>query len=816
MRISFPVSSVSLPPSAFSRLLLALSALFLLPVTALGEQPEVVYLWDANNWLTKYNHTQFSAEPITNPDGTAGAMVRVTPRDEQNPYNHIVVTAASMQTGHEYTAVLTCKVASPTVYPTSFYMFARNSAGNQYDIWQTWIGLPGETRTMVLPMDLKTVGSGTWKLFMGISKAGGLEINSLVVYRGLTSNGKTTYQTASPTPDATPGNTLPDGLTEATGFTPFTVTPPEKAGNIITLAPPAYNFVADSATATDAVAVENAIAFQQAVKDCRGKGATKLIIPSGIYRLSSPVSLTLDGLEDVTIAGQGSTLIVEKMAKDGAAFIVNHFARLTIENLTMDWDWKVQPIASLGIVSNLSADKAQADFTFPDLDAARIKVTLATQWRSIFAMDLKRLIRTDPNIYNVPKTVVITPGSADNVLHAIFPEPAPLVEGSTYCIRHLYYDMCGFKISEGHDLTFKFVTINSIPGMGWFFAGPVQNILLTHCNIMRPGGSRYPLTTAADGLHVDQSLGNLIFEDCYITGTGDDAMNVHNEVYQAEIAFDETDPTKLTLLNCPSYQLRVKAGDSIEFFNADFSNLNNNALPVSREVATVSSDNHGKPRTFIQFTAPLPQGLTAQSIVRNARFATKNVRIAHCNIEYSNGRGLLLSAENALVTGCRMSHVYSTAIDLEAEIVQPLWTEGRGASNVVIEGNTFDDNNQQVRYGGAILYTNPRIPWGQTTATLFDRILIENNRFLNCPGPAVSFMNCTNLIVRSNEIRLTEAVANTTRYAGAICLTKSSNLALGGNRWINEVPAKFTGGVVYDPATTSNVSLDTNAVTTRR
>ncbi len=790
-----------------------LAALVIAATASVGmpaEQPAVVYRWDASAWLASYNHSQFSAQPVTNPDGSVGAQITVTPRSAANPYNMVIGTSASLKGGNQYTAAITFSVAEPTKFPSSFYMFARNSAGNQYDIWQTWTGLPGPTRTITLPLELRSIDGGNWKLYMGISNSGALNIHSIAVYSGLTSDGTTPFTTVEPVLNGTPASLPQAGISAATGYTPFAIAPPEAPKSVISLAD--YKFTPDSAGAPASIAVANAVALQQAINACKSPGAVKLLIPKGTYRIAPVSNIAITGLNDLTVEGQGAVLILETMTKEGPAFSISNCNRLLIENLNLDWDWSAKPIASLGTVSNLSADKLQCDFTFPDLDAAQTALTRTTPWRGIFGMDPVRLVKQDVNNFVPPKETIITAGSADNVLHVTFPKPAPLVNGATYCIRHLYYEMGGFKVGNSSDVTFRDVNIYSMPGMGWFFAGAMHNFELRNCSILRRPGSRTPLTTAADGIHVDQFIDNLNIENCFITGTGDDAMNIHSESYQGTIVPDEADPKKLTLLNCPSWQLRLNPGDPIEFYNADFSFLTKAGTPTTRQVAKASSVNSGKPQTIVELTEPLPAGVTSQSILVNGRYLASNVRISGCRMVDVSGRGILLSAKNVLMEDCHFENVYSSSINLESEIFQPLWTEGRGASNVLIRKCLFENGNSQGRYSGAIIHTNTRIPWGPTATTLYEQITIENNRFVNCPGPVVSLSNASNVLVRSNEILLTRPIANPSRYAGTLFLTKSSDAALGGNKWMNGIAGASAGGVVFDPATTSGIFPDTNAV----
>ena len=767
---------------------------------AADESPAVVYRWNAADWLTKYNPKQFDATLTRNADGSEGA--RVISKSPNNPYNHIIVTSAGLQGGKEYTAVVNCTVVEPTGFPTTFYMYARNSAGNQYDIWANWIGLPGETRTITLPLDLKQIEGGKWTLAVGISKSGGLDVHSIAVYSGLTNDGKTPFKSIPPDAGGVAKAELPDGVTAATGYTDFTIAPPADAKKTISLAD--YGFVADSPEAATA----NAAALQKALNDAKAAGSATVTIPKGVYRLDSSKALNFDSLTDVTIDGNGSTLMFEKISKDGPAILIQRCARMVLQNINFDWDWDAIPIATLGTVSNLSADRLQCDVIFPDLSAAQTALAMKTPWRSMMRMDPQTLYRDDVNVFQVPKTATIKPGPTPTSAHVTFPNPAPLEEGKSYCIRHLYYEMSAFKSATSSDVTFRNVNILSMPGMGWFFSGGMQNFELLDCHIQRPPGGRHPLTTAADGFHADQFVSNLRLINCSVTGAGDDAMNLHNESYQGQIVFDESDKTKITLLHCPSYQLRLNPGDAVEIYNNDFSNLGRAATPVTRTVAATSSNNTAKPQTTsIQFTEPLPEGVTPQSILVNGRYATRNLLVRDCRAEYTNGRGFLISAKDVTIESNVFDHVFGSGINIESDIMPPLWTEGRGASNMVIRGNMFKDLNQQVRYNGAAIYANVRMPYGPTDAMLYDRITIENNRFINMTGPIVSLTNTNNLLVRGNEVGFTGQPFDG-RYTGTLFLSRISNAALGGNTWVNA--SSDSGGVLYDPTTTQNLSAEGN------
>ena len=796
-----PISSHAVAAALFAALCFG-------AVANAGETPEVVFEWDAKAWLGKRNPQLLDGQLISIPDGTQGARATSTPRGGQNPFNHVFVTRANLEGGREYTAAVTFTVVQPTAFPHTFYLYARNSAGNQFDHWANWIGLPGETRTLFLPMNLQKIDGRTRTLTLGIGKTGSIDLHRVVVYDGATFDGKTRPKVIPAEAGAKPAAAaLPENVSVATGYTDFSIAPPA-TGKTISLAD--YGFTATTRDTPADVAVKNAEALQKAINDAKAAGASTLSMPGGVYRVASRGQITLDGLADFTFDGNGGTIVLEKLSKDGPAFFINNCNRFVMRNVNFDWNWDVTPIASLGIASNVSADRTEFDLAFTDLDAAQTALVAKTPWRSVFEMDPERLYRVTDAIIPVTKDASITPGGAPNVLRVKVPKPVPVVEGKSYCVRHLYYEMTAFMVAESKDLSFNGVTIHSMPGMGWYFSGGMENFELVDCHVRRVPGNRYPLTTAADGFHANQFVRNFRVENCTVTGCGDDAMNFHTEVYQGEIVIDPADRRKVRLMHAPAWHLRLKAGDPVEFYDSDFGLLNKGGEVVSRTVASSKSDNAGKPQTTdVVFTEPVPEGLTPQSILMNGRFETSNVLIRNCRMENFSGRGILISARNATIENNVIDHALSSGINLEADIKPPLWSEGRGVSNVLIRNNTFENCNRQVRYEGAILYTNTRMPYGQSTATLFDRVTIEGNTFLNAPGPIVYLSNAQNLVVRNNEIK-TAGPEYVGRFTGAFYLQTTRDAAVGGNTWAGGGAEQ--SGVILDAASTANIAADGNTL----
>ena len=789
--------------------ILSLGFALLAPLTSSATLGSAVYtLYPASFVLSPNGTNSRYTLSVASSGGLQATLPAGSPQNDATFYHYLTTPSSVLTGGNQYTAVITFRIATATTYPGYFYTFARPTVGGttQYDIWQTWIGESGSAaRTVTIPLDLAAYTAGTWTFYMGMTGPGSVSIDSFVIYNG------TDKTTVLPSVNSTPVSNISD-VTVATGATPITITPPAvTTPNSMTVT----TLVANDTTTTTTDA--NALALQAAINAARAQHVTTLSFTPGTYYLSGPRAMNFDTINDLTIDGQGAVLVWRQIDNDGEAFVIQNCNRLVFKNLVMDCDSTAFPIASLGTVSNLSADKKQCDFTFPDLTAAQTDIVRTNSWNNssscrIFQMDPVNLVNIGTGMYIPPSGTTVTAGSAGNVLHVTFPTAAPLATGQSYCVRQRYYEMAAFKVLNCTNLTFDTVNIYSMPGMGWLFEGDSDHLQLVNCNIVRRPGSRTPLTTAADGIHVTESHGNLSITNCTFTGTGDDVINLHDKCYQAVLTPDPVDTKKLTLTDCNSSQLRISPNDTLQFYDPSYANLNGSSTAVTRQVATATSTGT---TTVVTFTQDLPVPLSPLAIVRNTRFNTANVRIAGCQFIYTNGHGILLSTGDTTVERCYFSNLYSTPIQLEANIHQGVsskWAEGHGVSNLLVQNNTFIANNRQGDSGGAAIWAGPTLPWGQSDTFLFTQLTFQNNQFTGSPGPVLYLNNCSNVVARYNRINYTGPIANATRYADALLVTRSEKLGLGGNLWVNAVSSPLTYGVAYDTTNTSTLNTSTNAV----
>lgn len=705
-------------------------------------------------------------------------------------WNTLLMVPGVLQGGHEYLAQLSYKVVISPPYPGQFFgcfhMFARSkSLGQERDVWVNWLGDVGERGTVRLPLVL--AAADDWVFNVGCKGAGELIVESLVIYEG------TGFAFIPATGDATEPAAA-SSAPVATGYRPIIIDPPA-AGQGLEVSVSEFGMVADGASGpvTPEVAEANALGLNRALRACGTRNASRLVFPTGTYRIAPKDALMIEDLHDLTIDGQGSELIYTKLLRNVSAWNLSNCKRVVIRNLCIDWDWALNPIASLMQVQSVSEDRRSFTLAFPDLDAAGVERLKTVEWTHISPMDPQTFLLTNPQ--RITQKVVSRETVAGNVLKATFATPLPLNVGEHYLIRHLYYEMGAFKMNGISHVQFDHVKIYSMPGMGWVGRGDLDHLALTNCQIQRRPGSRRPLSTSADGFHILDSQGGIIIEDCEFTGTGDDCINIHDNCAQG---VNKTGPSTLVLINNPRWRMKAVTGDRVELYRPDYA-------PIGF-VGTVKTVTYAGNDAVLEFAEPLPEVVSPLSIAFNHRYGTTDVHIARCH--FSHGR-VMFSAKHATIEDCTFDQPFANAIQLATEIAGNLWSEGSGNEDIVIRNNVIRGANICGKFGGAVIHAAPVLPAGRTEYPLFRRILIENNRIIDSRGPMLNLGACQDVVVRGNRIEADAPVPGANALAGCIKVECSSDLRLGGNTW-KAGAGQNKPGIVVDGATTHQLLTTAN------
>ena len=513
----------------------------------------------------------------------------------------------------------------------------------------------------------------------------------------------------------------------------------------------------------------NTAAFRAALDFCRENPGTVLEIPQGIYHFyqaPDDIYMPIHNISDLTIEGRGSQLIFHTPV---AYWDLLDSQRIHLKDLILDWAWEDAPLATVGVVRHVAEDGSYLDVVFPGVpsipqdmeirivgpfDAHRYTpgCTGGIEFRPYVDdhihlsgdaksdEEMQHLVRELSNIL-LPKMEKLE----ENVLRIYTSRPqwaaAHFKVSQCYNFRHFEYDGVAVRTCRSSHITLDRITIYGCPGHGFLSSGGVHHLHFDHCKIQpRPGTGR-SVSISVDCLHVGNSQGQFIIEDCDFSGAGDDCINLHDN---SSMGVRRLDDHTLKALRVAESALQFEKGSLIELRNPDLS-------PTGYSSVIEELSYQPEERTCVMRLAdPLPQELDEESVVFNRTFHTDYYIIRNCRFTNNRARGALLQGSHGLVENNLFENIQGAAIQIETGC-ESRWSEGQGVTDLLIRNNVIrhcDLNAWQM----AVIYMGVYMPGGRTEYPVFNDIEVCENTIVDCPRLAGFFSSCKNVQVHHNAI----------------------------------------------------------------
>lgn len=531
----------------------------------------------------------------------------------------------------------------------------------------------------------------------------------------------------------------------------------------------AHRSVAEFGARCDDRSFCNTMAFRKALDFCRENPGTVLEVPTGIYHFymaPGDVYMPVHGISDLTMEGRGSQLIFHSPV---AYWDLLDSRRIHLKDLVLDWAWEDAPLATVGVVRNVAADGSYLDVVFPGVtsvpqnmeirivgpfDAHRYTpgcsggmefrpyvddhIHLSGDAKS--DEEMQHLVRELSNIL-LPKMEKLE----DNVLRIYTSRPQWAADhfrvSQCYNFRHFEYDGVAVRTCRSSHITLERITIYGCPGHGFLSSGGVHHLHFDHCKIQpRPGTGR-SVSISVDCLHVGNSQGQFIIEDCDFSGAGDDCINLHDN---SSMGVRRLDDHTLKALRVAESALQFEVGSRIELRNSDLS-------PTGYTGVIEELSYQPEERTCImRLSDSLPQDLDQESVIFNRTFHTDYYIIRNCRFTNNRARGALLQGSHGLVENNLFENIQGAAIQIETGC-ESRWSEGQGVTDLLIRNNVIrhcDLNAWQM----AVIYMGVYMPGGRTEYPVFNDIEICDNTIVDCPRLAGFFSSCQNVQVHHNAI----------------------------------------------------------------
>ena len=534
--------------------------------------------------------------------------------------------------------------------------------------------------------------------------------------------------------------------------------------------------------------------FNQNIAQAVSSGAASITFPAGNYTITpesgAQYHITINSASDLTIDLQGANLTfagVQGGLSTGTVqgVVINNGARIVLKNFTVDYDVR---IASSGTVQSESAHCSGTTHKYVLVNTGQYPITdTRIQQAKIINNSNSTLWGIRANeYYTYSSPLALQGGNGFYPCSAAFDSAFPTV-GQTVTVRHFAYDgnAIGVYGSSSQDITLQNITLYSAPAMGIYFGSgftrgaAIQNIKI----IKNPADSTRLITLAADGIHFQESSGDLLVENSEVSFQGDDGLNIVSVL----TASTTVSGTTVTLPNAEAAKFGSSSGigQTFAFYGPSFTSLGTAVLGA----ATVGGS------TVLTF--PGLSGVSSGSWVMNQSLDTSRVYISGNSFHDNRERGLMARATGMMITGNTFSNNSGPAILLLTDGLS--FNEGGFAKDVSILGNTITSANAtQVTSGTYVLEfgaigTGVECPSASgctntiAPSSLIQNIAIQNNSITTSAGIGMLLSNLSSAIVTGNTISDAASTVQQSSFggaasaAGSIHSTRSTGLSLGAN-----------------------------------
>ncbi|MDP0495925.1 MAG: right-handed parallel beta-helix repeat-containing protein [Verrucomicrobiota bacterium JB024] len=568
-------------------------------------------------------------------------------------------------------------------------------------------------------------------------------------------------------------------------------------------------------------------AIRAALEACRALPAARVELDPGRYDLLKDmegvvagddldqIALLLADLSNLTLAGQGTELILHKTA---SALVFRRCRNIVVSGLAIDWE---NPPYAQGVVVKEynGALDIQLEPGYDPEQAGTVNMVMRFDSGSRLLDDKEPVTlhcgRKAVSQGSVVLEYVYAPWETfslgDGVVRMQCNDEAgqqlqrALREGDLILLRYGDYRNNGITIMDSDRIALRDVSIYAAAGMG-YWANNSSNLHLDGFAIEpRPGSGRL-MSVTADGVHFKDCFGVLMMENSTVVRQADDCLNIKSRYHRILEQFGE----RLTLKLWRPNSMVPEEGERFALFSAYGEELG--SLTLSNIEAT---DDPLVWEAQIDPTAAR-NWKTDAALLASLDRSPERVVVRNCNLGENRGRGILLQARNVLIEGNRIHSTSDRAIWVTHDPVR--FGEAFPPSQVMIRNNRIIDcprlwRNSAIQISafltevppGVRAYADIQILDNELTELPFDRasgitvadatdVVIAGNILRKDPEPAClpGYMaqtapmvveNCENVLIRDNVLEAPRA--------GPIILDESSQAISTIENNKNLIPSVF-------------------------
>lgn len=511
----------------------------------------------------------------------------------------------------------------------------------------------------------------------------------------------------------------------------------------------------------------------------------------------------LEKFDSIEIEGNGAEFIFHGQI---APFQINDCKKVTIKNLTIDWDF---PFLFQGEVTAVNKNedwleikpftdgyswKVEKDqIKFPNIDGFsffELGSTLA------FNRELKRVAYGALDMTIRPRWVEKRPNGILRLhenLKKYSPQVGDILNSKGESEQNRYAP--AFQVLNSKNILLEGITIHHALGMGFLFER-TENIVISKCNIFVRKGSDRVVSTIADATHFCNCKGDIVVENCEFRHMLDDGTNVHGTYVEVkEILDPKSVIIELKHFEQLGFEFAGK-GDEIWFIQQP-----NPSRGIVNKVSDVVIVNDSFIK--ISFENELPSDLKVGAILENKTW-NPTFTMRGCTIKDHRARNVIIKTPLKIIIENNDFSSMMSAIQLRGDTFY--WYESGAVTDVLIRNNRFVD----CAYGGndsSILYVTPRLGKAFDSTVAFDsNIRFENNTIETFGNRIVWADRVDGLTISGNTIVKTKEFAELFPNAPLLDLINCNNVKVIKNSYKGDA----TNIISADEKTKKNLVVSKN------
>lgn len=457
---------------------------------------------------------------------------------------------------------------------------------------------------------------------------------------------------------------------------------------------------------------------------------------SGESRYLNCVAMDINGIENLTIEGDGARFIMRGMMtniaiRDSRNIAINGL-RLSAENPNMH-ELKVIALGKNYVDFELDKESQyeQCDGKFyfigKDYKMAFDEGAYTTYWNAKIPHDNENSIWRVPHPLRGSSDVVELGERIFRVKYRAMPNA---VVGDRFCVfegRRIYQ---GIFVDKSENISLNGIEQNFNYGLSTVFQDS-SDISITNCSFVPSADGAKSMASVADFIQVCMCRGNIVIKGNKFLGAGDDTLNVHGIHFPAL----KVGRTKMRLWFSHRQThgfLPFRAGDKLKFINWM-------TMLEEGENEVVSAELVSDKCIILTLKNPVKGFIT---VVENVSATPNSVVFSDNFMSRIITRGILLTTSNVTVENNVFDNTSMHSILISDDAKS--WYESGMVDNIVIKNNIF---RRTVGYTVQIKPENII-----HSGYVHKNIVIEDNTIDSCGEGGFYFKSTSGITVKNNNI----------------------------------------------------------------